>query len=377
MNRGHKRSALLVLCLLCLFGSAPAGAVKLNISDDTFLDLHGLLQPFTLLTYTPGEGTAGLLPEFYIHRARLILGGQVTKWVGFYLDTDTPDWGKGGTWTQPDFLLQDAFVHFNLFDWLRIYAGYFPTPFVHNAAENAATLQALDYHNLLLGIPAGSKQNGRDDGVLLRGLLFNKLLEYRVAVTAGVTGTQSHIPRFSGRVAVNLFDAEEDFFYSGGYFGKKKVLSFGVAADYQPDALSPGKARFAAGGDAFFDLPVGQMRLCGQLDLVYYGEDPGSANPIDLIDPASPAGAGHSLGLGGDVGLLIGRFEPLVAADFYSVIAGPISIDAGTLDLHGGLNFWLSGHNASVKLDVGVVKPPGGHLLASPLVGTLQAQFYL
>jgi hypothetical protein len=264
------------------------------------------------------------------------------------------------------------------------------TPFIHNASQGATSLHGLDYHSDLVKYPGPSNKVWRDNGVMFRGFLLNKHIDYRIAITNGVqdgakmkdaTATAPQVnaatgecPRFSGRLAYNFFDAEEGFFLAGTYLRAKKILSLGFAYDVQPGVYGAHDnlhQYWGLGGDIFLDLPVGKKdRVSGQLDFVAYG---GDTNPT--------RGKGFLF----DLGYAIGKFEPIVAVDWYRGGA-PLLDAAGTavtgfkkdfFGLHVGANYWFKGHTANLKLDYGQVKQPSFGFGRSVSIVTLQTQLYL
>jgi len=344
--------------LATLLAPVEAGAVKIEAREDVFVDVRYLLQPYVVLSNDPTASPA-FTSDFYIRRSRIILGGQVSPFVSFFMETDMPNWGKGGDWSNPTFFVQDALVSFNVHEAFKVSVGMLLIPFVHQAKQGATSLHTLDYHGALIRYPAGKVW--RDNGVEFRGILAGGRIDYRVAITNGVTGTPHDIPRFSGRVAVNFAEAESGLFYGGTYLGKKKVVSLGAAFDAQPEAFGGADAYYAFGGDFFLDLPLGKNRLSGQVNYVYYG---GSANP--------DAGMGVLF----DLGYAIGKLEPLVAVDWF-MPRGAAGGDDHLFGGHVGLNWWLIGHRASIKFDLGIVKEPGEGISDAARVATIQTQLLL
>lgn len=368
--------SMLGALLLVSTVATPAQAVKLEAAPDYFVDLKLLAQPWMQLTNDPTakSGTPDLTTDFFMRRTRIILAGQVSKWVSFFAETDTPNWGKGGDWTKPDFIIQDAFVTFNVHEAFLIDVGMILPPFVHQTRQGATSLHTLDYHTDVIKFPVG--KGWRDAGIEFRGLLVNKKIDYRVSITNGAAGTEDDIPRFSGRVAYNFMDAEEAFFYGGTYLGAKKILSIGAGFDVQPDGVfteiaapagSPeGTAAtkdfgtyFAFGGDVFWDLPLkGGNRVSGQVDFVYYG---GDKNP------------NQGMGLLFDIGYAIGVWEPIIAVDWFKPKDASEFKDQ-FLGAHIGLAWWLQGHNANVKLDLALLKHAGRDFGDASRVLTVQTQ---
>jgi hypothetical protein len=380
MQPDRVRPTALVVLLVVLLHATPAGAVKLSAKEDIWLDLHLLVQPWMQLRHDPAAAERSFGNDFYLRRLRLIAGGQLTRWVSFFVETDQPNWGKGGDWSKPGFFVQDAYVSFDVHQAFKVVAGLVLIPFVHNAAQGATSLHTLDYHSELVKYPTGSHIIWRDVGVVVRGLVARQRLDYRVGITRGVADgyevikadpanpasvavksrTRS-VPRFSGRVAFNLFDAEDGFFLAGTYLGNKKVVSVGAAFDVQPGVWGESTAYYGFGGDLFVDLPLAKnRRLSGQVNVVTYGA---KSNPE------------RGLGLLFDLGVAFGRWEPVVALDWYRWNKATSFADQ-SLGLHAGLNWWMLGHNVNLKLDLGLLKPPGTTMSKPQTVGTLQTQLY-
>jgi hypothetical protein len=337
----------------------PAHAVKLEASEDVYVNVRFLVQPWVQLDNDPLTDPA-LETNFYLRRTRLILLGQVSPYVSFFMETDQPNWGKDGDWS-PELFIQDAFVSFDLHEAFHVATGLLLIPFVHQTRQGATSLHTLDYHSALVRYPAGSHLVWRDPGVEIRGLVANKHLDYKVAITEGVPGTEHDVPRFSGRLQANLFDAEEKFFYGGTYLGKKKILSAGVAFDVQPEAFGD-DPYYAFGGDIFLDMPVGDRnRISGQLDVVYYG---GVGNPM--------AGFGTMF----DFGVGIGKIEPIIALDWF-MPRGASTFTDHYFGPHAGVNWWIKGHNVNIKFDFGLIKAEGRDFRDASRVWTIQTQLLL
>lgn len=366
--------------------AAPAHAVKLSApgAEDTFIDLRLLTQPWIQLNYQdvadPGRD---FRPDFYLRRTRILLGGQLTKLISFFVETDMPNWGKGGSWSGSNFLVQDAYVSFDIHESFKLATGMLILPFVHQSLQSAANLNTLDYHGALIKYPANSTSTWRGAGLGARGLVANKKLDYRLTITRGnahgstvidaktdATGTVTtpavvsdtkDIPRFTGRIAFNAFDAEEGFFLGGTYLGQKKILSVGAAFDVQPGVFGEDNAYYGFGGDVFLDLPLANnRRLSGQLDVVYYG---GEANP------------NKGIGMLFDIGFGIGKWQPVLVLDWFKYdIDGGDFTTANYFGVHGGVNYYLLGHGANVKLDIGWIKDKGFEMDKGALVTTIQTQ---
>lgn len=225
---------------------------------------------------------------FYMRRIRFMLSGQFSDLVNYFAETDSFNFGKYGDFT-PNVIIQDAWMELNPAPQFQLDVGMLLLPFSHQGMQGATTLNAIDYHSKLMRYPAGGKV-WRNVGLMVRGLLFSDVVEYRLALTTGIhkdrTSNPKDIsvaakpavpatdstpaiaavdaytyknsvdprnpkdwPRLTGRLTFNAFDAEGGpgvggFFYKGlylketpdGIVSPKRVLAFGASIDWQKGA---------------------------------------------------------------------------------------------------------------------------------------------
>jgi hypothetical protein len=201
-------------------------------------------------------------------------------------------------------------------------------------------------------------------------------LHYRLGVFNGIEGAApaadapagtptvnaDDVPRVSGQVRVNLLGKESGFFFQGIYFTQTPLLSLGVGADFEPDALRVGSTTshyLALSADAFLDLPLGEAdELVAQVAFHHYDQGEGSTN----------TGNGGFVELGWRHEFL----QPVVSLDLFDADADT----ADTLAWRVGANVWISKHAASVKLEGGVTTIGAGATKKSTPSGAIQAQIY-
>jgi hypothetical protein len=324
--------------------------------------------------------------DFYLRRFRIVVSGAITKDITFFAETDSPNFGKNGDFSVNAYV-QDALVSMKFHPAFILDAGLLLIPMTHQTLQGATSLNTLDYHSHIVKYPASKVW--RDTGLVIRGLLLGDHLHYRVGVFRGVQGQANRLatdktplgddlnpgslPRITGTLRFNLLDPESDLFFGGTYLGKKKVVSIGVAADYQSKALLIGSAPnqsatdyMALGGDIFVDYPLNDMmEIVFQADLIQYKT--GSLN-LAMTGTAFFAEAGFRYG----------DFEPVIGFDKFN----SASRATGLIGYHVGLNYWMKGHTANLKLDFGMVKDQAAQKLASLDEGilkksaTLQLQTY-
>lgn len=413
-------TGVLAACIALMFCVPAALACKGKDGkecdcDKPVLKVGFLLQSWVTEADNGNVAGDGWGNDLYLRRARLILAGRVNKLVNFFVETDNPNWGKNGDWSS-EMYIQDAYVDFQIMKELNVAAGMILLPFTHANRQGATSLATLDYHNLFSEPFLPATKAWRDNGLEVRGILFDKWVDYRVGVFQGIRGKKckdvydkefcdagldyavvnpNDLPRITGRVAVNLFDAEEGFYYTGTNIGKKnadnkfiKILSVGAGVDFQPGATLDKNGEvanyMAFSGDVFADIPLSEkLGISGQLGVVWFnrgyaqtykhptkkdtdGKDVTTESKVEidgeetlLVTKATEAGyakptltetVGNGIGAYGDVGLRYRSLQPYVGGEWFS---GDNNEEVGgnRMTARGGLIYWIAGHNASIKLE--------------------------
>ncbi|MBE9569060.1 MAG: hypothetical protein IMF11_00400 [Proteobacteria bacterium] len=343
----------IIMCLVCFM--ANARAAQITISDDAFLNIHGYIQGWLYMPIDHDGKDPAIITDFYLRRARLLFGGQVIPDVNFFIGTLNGNMGKDGDMS-PRTLIADAWVEYAVADYLKVNAGLLKLPFSRHMQQSGAKLHGLDFHGSFLK-RSGVAIPHRDMGVMVRGLLSDKKIDYRLAVLDGkeyASGDTSatppvpvtnkdDMPRIVGRIGYNVFDPEPGYFWAGTYLGKKKVLSFGASFDIQPGVGGDegDELYYAFAFDAFADIPMEENGIVGTLNAYYFG--PGGIIP-------------EGCGLWGDFGYRMENIEPLVAFEWYEPNEGDTGKHQAVL---GGFNWWIRGHNVNVKFQLGADKLNG------------------
>jgi hypothetical protein len=334
---------------------AADSIAKFTFGDDQYLELHYLLQVQGYSIYSDGGSQSDYwAKDFMIRRSRVILKGQAAQGVEFFMETDAPKQENNNN-TESDvtkngkyLFTQDAYIDFTIAKELKIAFGHILLPFMHHDRQSAATLLCVDYTGAV--VPVGGNV-WRDTGIEFRGLLANGLVDYRVGVFDGQdrkpgtpTINKNDMPRFTGRVQVNLKDAEEGFFYSGNYLGKKSIISFGAGIDYQQDAFDAGtkaKDYTAWTVDVYFDHPVAANNvLTLQAAYVNVKNSP--------FMTGTPEKANMYFAEGGF--LINGTWQP-VARYYYKETETLASVKSKISEIAGGINYYIKGHNANIKVE--------------------------
>ena len=336
--------------------SASAQIVVKGDDDMNFkLGVLGQFQADTIDNPDDGPNTNNL----YVRRLRLMFGGEVTKNISFFVETDAPNLGKtvaGIKDIQPSVMLMDAYAEFRLADALMIDAGLMFVPFSRNALQSAATLLPIDYGAYTFSDSTPTESTtGRDTGFQARGYVAGNRLEYRIGVFQGMRDPDSdNVFRYTGRVQYNALEPESGFFYAGTSLGKKKILAVGAAFDVQKDF-------HGYDADAFFDYPLGPGAVTAQFDYNHF--DGGKTLT--------------SLPKQNDVLLEAGYLVRAAKLTPVLQIAHRDISDVSLGDerrVAAGANYWWAGHNANVKALYTRIAPAG---LDAQNEFTVQMQVYL
>jgi len=348
----------------------PSFALEQKAEEEPSIKLRLLLQPWMQLVENGAPNGEAWATEAYLRRARIILSGKIHKRISFFVETDMPNLGKDGDWSQA-FFIQDAYIDFNLVrsagvvDNLDLAFGMILLPFSHHNRQSAASLNTLDYHSALIRFPTGSHKVWRDSGFELRGMFLKKRLDIRAGVFNGVHGEKGNpsglnpkdLPRFTGRVQANLFDPEEGFFYGGNHLGGAKILSLGFGFDAQKKALyagsysdEPAVDYHAVTTDLIIDFPLNRdMSVIFQGN--YFRYDCGT----DLQYSGSEVSlTGDAYGL--EAGFRFKTWGPVISFEKFSPEYASARPRAYAENLRVGLNYWLQGHSVNIKLEYARMK---------------------
>ena len=393
------------------------GVIKLTLDENRWIALHYLLQAQgsyqeqydeyseTGSTYLEGDkkyyGSDGK-----IRRSRVILKGQVSEKISFFMETDAPNqegYDSGSLFTQ------DAYVDIAFMDEFKIAAGHILLPFMHHNRASAVSLLGVDYN--VKTVPVGGNV-WRDAGIEVRGLLFDGLIDYRAGAFNGQDNEWVNVDgsnysendtelnekdnlRYTGRVQVNFMDAESAFFYSDNYLGKKKVLSIGGGVDYQKDVYAKDVEKtddyMAWTVDLTVDVPVGnghafalQGAYTSFKNSPRFDENPDWMSVIPqfsgmMVFPRYGNKATQtyeSTMYFVQAGFLWNNMlQPVVKYWTTETKEAKGDDELKTTMLTGGLNYFINGHNANIKIEYNYPIEDQGHTIDRGVV--VQAQIFI
>jgi hypothetical protein len=393
-----KPQLILATLATSLFAGSYANAYPVVVDEEKGIAVNVgvLLQPWfqTTVPASEGQGSVGIgAPDgkspswdFFVRRVRLMAWGSVNKELSYFVETDQPNWGKGGNFASTTFI-QDAFLTYAFAPEFKIDFGLMLLPFSHHTVEGATGLNALDYHGDLIRFPAAFVF--RDVGIQFRGLLLDNLIYYRAGIFEGVRNgvvpvvmpprpalNDAGLPRITGQLRLNLMGSEPDFFLKGIYFSAKPIVSVGLGMDYQAKAVyklngQPG-SYFAVSGDLFAEYPFSaDDELLAQANVFIYPEGAtGIGGTTALVNGGT--------GFYAQAGFRHKFIEPLAFVDYLKAKNNSLTI----LAPHAGVNFWINKHTFNVKVDVGYRKADtlaaatGVTTTTKDILGTVQAQVF-
>lgn len=347
--------------------AAPASAEKVLSHDKTTINLGLLLQPQAVVAQgTAPDGGPGT--DFFLRRARVMVHGELTERVAFFVETEQLNLGKDGSWDTAAYV-QDAYLSVRVTPTpgpgVFVDAGMMLVPFTRHALQSAVSLNGLDYHTKLVLYPNQSTRVWRDVGVGARAYLGR--VQLRAGVYNGVEGAAAtattmarnadDLPRLAAHARVSLVGDDKGFFYPGLQFSDQPVVSVGVGVDWQrgaiPTMASPDD-HLALAADVYAHVPTGPEQAVVVQGTVFRYDDGDTAT---------------STGLGGfvEAGFRVGRVEPIVAYEHFAA-----DVAAGDLRaVHLGGALFVDQHRTNLKLDVTRARTGTA---ANTWAATLQAQ---
>ncbi len=167
-TRGSRTKGVLFIgLLLTVFLSLPTpswAGVKLKIDEDSSLELGFRLQTQFLSSTNANADSSGDHEEkFNIRRASIRVGGNVTKWVKFFLQIGNND--EPGTDNEVnDVDLIDAYINLHIHDLAQIIMGELMVPSSRQHLTSSAALMPIDHpgitgYSLTWGLNGGAVFN--------------------------------------------------------------------------------------------------------------------------------------------------------------------------------------------------------------------------
>ena len=229
----------LIIVGLVLAVSTSFAGLKQDVGDDGSMEVKFLGQAH--YSFKDTQNAAADEEDFYLRRGRIIISGQVTDGVKFFVETDNDNAGQNGA-PSASTDIQDAWMDVRIGEsdhWIQ--GGLILLPFSFENRSSAASLLGIDYN--AEAIKLVNAFVWRDYGAELHGNIAGKVA-YRVGAFDGYDAPGSakndEAPlRYTGHVALNVLgDVEKGgWFYSQNRLGKKDTyLAVGAGVDQQERA---------------------------------------------------------------------------------------------------------------------------------------------
>jgi hypothetical protein len=180
-------------------------------------------------------GTQGYQQNFYLRRARLIVGGDIGKDISFFVETDDPKLGITPKNLASGFVLQDALLEWRPTKVFQIVGGMMIVPFSRNGLQSTLSYLTLDVSPISTVANTATQSSAlRDVGFEAKGFFLNDHLLYRIGEFSGQRDANGHnSPRTTGYVQYDFLSPEKGYLFSGTTLGKQKVLAVDAGFDKQ------------------------------------------------------------------------------------------------------------------------------------------------
>ena len=206
-------------------------------------------------TEDPGAWGKG----FSLYRARVLVGGQLSKKGSFFIETELPSIvgaanADGTKNVKVSQIILDAQYQHEFSNAFQLIAGKQLVSNNRNGLQSAGALLTNDFsyfqypYNMFADSPLQG-DFGRDLGINARGFLWRDKLEYRVGVFTGRIIDGKDPLRYVGRVAYNFLEKDKDYYYAGTSLGERKLLTWGLGFDTQSSYQN-------YSSDLFLDYPL-------------------------------------------------------------------------------------------------------------------------
>lgn len=234
----HTLLSVMAGVLMLALVPAPASA-QLQIKSEDVSIKFGIQGQFwadwTQDATAASAGAQGYQQNFYLRRARLMMGGNIGENLSFFFQTDDPKLGITPKNLATGFVLQDAFMEYKVNKHLQIAGGEMLIPFSRQGLQSTLSFYSIDISAVSTVNNTALQQSAlRDMGFQARGYFFNDRLQYRGGVFAGerdVNGRNSM--RQTLYLQYDFFSPEKEYAYAGTALGKRKILAVDVGGDKQ------------------------------------------------------------------------------------------------------------------------------------------------
>jgi len=301
---------------------------------------------------------------FTIDNARLLTSGQITKYIGYELNSDVA-LASGATadnLRMPSSInLLDAIAKFETGGLVNFWAGQFLPPSDRSTIDGPFFINGWDFP-FVSNYPALFQ--GRQIGAAYWGQIGEGRLKWSLGAFDG-TGASLQSPygppsvppnaqgniQFDARVTLNLLDPEPGYYHQSSYYGKKDILAIAYAIQMQKNATGTDADPhdfFGMNVDALFEKKLDDYGVFTLEGAVYWYNDQNLATS-GRQGTSGFVYCGYLLPYVLDLGPASGRFRPYFRYqqydyDFLAAAVGQYSqgVDVGTEYVLNGPNARLT-----------------------------------
>jgi hypothetical protein len=259
-----RKPPLAILGLLVLLPITAIAQITVKNEDVTFK--FGVLGQIWGDWTQDSTGSQGYQQNFYLRRARFVMGGDIGKDISFFVETDDPKLGITPKNLSAGFIMQDALLEWHPTKAFQVVGGLMIVPFCRNGLQSAGSILTLDTSSFSAMASSATQSSGmRDVGFEAKGFFFKDRLLYRVGEYAGQRDANGHnSPRTAAYLQYDFFSPEKGYLFAGTSLGKQKVLAVSTGFDTQG-------AYRANSADVAATLPVnGGDEIAAQFQFTHY-----------------------------------------------------------------------------------------------------------
>ena len=347
-----------------------AGA-RVDIGRGSYIDLGFRLHTMFIL-----DDSSSDYDNWQVRQARLRMKGVLNKYMTAFIQTEA---------AEENMIILDAIAGLTLHPLFNFYAGKNMAPasrqnLTSSHAMLAMERPAISHKTITWGAravpiydPSGYINPGlndsidnRDTGItahgynqIFSGMHFKYYLGFYEGIQMPKTeeGSGENKKRYTGRVQINLFDPEDQYYNLSNYLGRKKTIALGLSYDRQNSVASTSSwknYRFRT-VDIFTEMPIGpgslsfeyayqELRLGGSEDFGHWENGSGYATGKEA------SGTGYYV----QTGYFVKNFQPWLLYENWESDAG----NTGSFySIRGGISIFIMDHNAKVKFGVEYFSP--------------------
>ncbi|HXK05656.1 MAG TPA: hypothetical protein VMS37_24850 [Verrucomicrobiae bacterium] len=251
-----------IVALLALVPAPAPAQITLKNEDVTFR--FGVMGQMWADWTQDSTGSQGYQQNYYLRRARLIMGADIGKDISVFIQTDDPKLGITPKNLSTGFILQDALLEWRPTREFQVVGGMMIVPFNRNGLQSPQSYVTLDVS------PVSTVENSptqsvalRDVGFEAKGFFLKDHLLYRIGEFAGQRDANAHdSPRTTGYLQYDFFTPEKGYLFAGTMLGKQKILAvdggFDLQGSYRAQSANMAAALPVNHGDEF----AGQFQFC-------------------------------------------------------------------------------------------------------------------